>query len=265
MKIMLPATLLVALAACSKKDVNTAPGPVIPVWKLTEIAGSGFTTVFYYNPAGEPSAWATHAPAITDSTTVSWVNGKPRFTYLFFNQQQRIDKSYLFSGDHLTRIQYHNFDHAGQWTVTDYDSLVYEGNRLAELHVVNAGARNQLFRLHWDNGNITRCDSYDLHGETEILTETTAYAYNSEPALANAFQPWFYFIYTKHQFPVLSANELIREERFSATGNLRWRNTYGPSYQREGRLERMTRLHEDFSLPATENSAKNYVYRQKHP
>ncbi|WP_341837643.1 hypothetical protein WJU16_07175 [Chitinophaga pollutisoli] len=263
MKKMLPATLLIALTACSKKEVNNTPGPATPAWKLTEIAGSGYTTVFYYNAAGAPSAWATLSSGAADSTAISWSNGKPRFTYLFFNQQQRIDKSYLYSGDKLTRIQYHNFDHAGQWTITDYDSLVYDGPRLAGLHVVNAGARNQLFKLKWEGENVTRCDSYDLHGETAILTETTVYTYNRQPALANAFHPWFYFIYTKHQFPALSANELIREERFSATGHLRWRNTYGPSYQREGRLERMTRLHEDFSLPATENSAKNYVYQQK--
>lgn len=252
-----------ALTACSKKDAPDTPRPEEPVWKLTEITGQGQSTVFHYNPAGEPYAYVTLSSEGRDSTGVGWFDGQPRFTYLFFSQQKRIDKSYLYSGNQLIRIQYHNFDHNGQWTVTDYDSLVYNGTRLTELHVVNAGARNQVYKLQWDGGNITRCDNYDLNGGALVLTETTTFAYNDQPSLTRAFQPWFYFIYMRHHFPALSDNELIREERSSATGTLRWRNTFGPSYLTNGRLERMTRLREDFTIPTAENSAKSYVYQQK--
>lgn len=266
MKKMLPAAIVLTLTACTKKQDRTEnPRPATPVWNLTEIAGSGTSAFFHYATAGEPFAYVTRSTEGTDSIAVAWAGGKPVFTYLFFNQQQRIDRSFVYSGDLLTRIQYHNFDHSGQWTVTDYDSLVYQGNRLTELHVVNGGARNQLFKLYWDGANVTRSESYDLQGDVSILTETTTYAYNDRPGLANAFGPWFYFIFSGRQISALSQHEMVKEERRSANGALRWRNTYGPLYLEGGRLERMTRLREDFTIPATENSANNYVYLSSNP
>lgn len=262
MKKMLPAALVLALTACSKKDAPQTPRSAESVWKLTEIAGTGQSTVFHYNTTGEPSAYVSTTTSGKDSVEVSWNNGLPHRTYFFFFLQKRVDRSFVYTANLLSRIQYHNFDHQGQWTVTDYDSLVYNGNRLSELHVINGGARNQFYALTWEGENITRCDSYDINGDLKILTETTTYSYNDQPSLARSFQPWFFFIYAKQYFPALSHNELIREERKSATGVLRWRNTYGPSYLTGGRLERMTRLSEDFTSPATENSAKDYMYQK---
>ncbi len=262
MKKMLPAAIIMTLAACSKKDAQENPPPAAPVWNLTEIAGSGQSTFFHYSTtAGEPFAWVSRSAEGPDSTAVSWNGGKPQFTWLFFNSQKRIDRSFHFSGNQLARIQYHNFNHSGQWTVTDYDSLVYENNHLSELHVINGGARNQMYKLFWDGNNLTRSESYDVQGEIKILTETTAYVYNDQPGISRSFKPWFYFIYTQHQFSALSDNELTREERISASGTLRWRNTYHPAYFNNGRLEKLTRFREDFTIPATENTIMNYIYQ----
>ncbi|WP_126247282.1 hypothetical protein [Chitinophaga rhizosphaerae] len=260
MKKMLPAALMM-LAACSKKDTQITPRPTEPVWKLTEIAGAGESTFFYYNSNGEPSAWVTRTASGTDSSTVAWAGGKLVFTYLFFGQQQRIDRSFLYTGNRLTRIRYHNFDHSGQWSVTDYDSLVYSGNQLAELHVVNAGARNQMFKLYWKGGNVVRSESFDVIAETEVRTGAIKYQYTDQPALARVFPPWCYFIWTGRDFAALSENERSVEEGASALGTLRWRNSYGHAYLSGGRLESMNWRREDFSAPATADFTRQFAYQ----
>lgn len=239
-KVMLGLTAMALIFAACKKD--DASPETYYLSKIIEVGEDGNDTTFIsynadntfkelYSSAGDE--FYGEGPAYEGGKIVAIMERSS------FNPTSHKTKSFVYTGNNVTRVNYWSTQDGQTTPASIYDSLVYVNGKLSEFHHadVNMDGYSTKYVLTWEGDNVKTCTTYMKQaGSDYSLFDVTKYTYDTRPALYKLLTGNYYWLSDLTSFDYLSANNVTKEEVFRQDI---LRSTYTNAYTYEGNLLKM--------------------------